>query len=441
MYTRQNARSRVALFLLAAALALAGLLPASARAERPILEAPGTGIFGTALASPELKPAWTFRVDNNPHDGSAPFASIAEDNLVLTFVNRKLVALQASIGKKRWTYGTGLQPVLAYEKGRVYGLDGEGRVYALRASDGKRLWLSRVGGADEMVPLGDRVYVAHGTNLHALDGATGKRLWTATVPSAVGPGYGLVETDGVVLRKYTISGAITFSSLEAFDRKTGKHLWSLTQDLPLLGKDGLIYSVEGDWPVPDQDLTPERSLTLSLIEPRTGSIQDSRVFRWTIPGQPPYVEGNKGAFVHGDSLYVYQHRTVVRYRLEDAGEAKPLEKWTIPENARPLYKLHGDRLLFQDMTTGGLVGVKTVNGQTIRWNGDNPAYRVDLFDKFVAIAQTDGKLHVLDYASAKPLFQVRTDSRTYGPTLKTGNMLIIQAKDRLIGVKLPAKLS
>ncbi|WP_158081618.1 hypothetical protein [Paenibacillus selenitireducens] len=50
-------------------------------------------------------------------------------------------------------------------------------------------------------------------------------------------------------------------------------------------------------------------------------------------------------------------------------------------------------------------------------------------------------MYGIDFKTTKPLFKIRTGARFYGPTLKSGSMIIIQAENKLIGMRLPASVN
>ena len=155
--------------------------------------------------------------------------------------------------------GTGFSSVSVAD-GRVFTMgdvEGGQDVIALSATDGKKLWSSKVGapwvdqyGGPRGTPTvdGDLVY-AIGTEGHlvALEAATGKERWRKHLPTDFGGRMmsmwtwsesPLVDGDRVIVTPGG-SGAL----LVALDKRTGKEIWrTTTLDLGPKGKDGAAYS-------------------------------------------------------------------------------------------------------------------------------------------------------------------------------------------------------
>lgn len=424
--------------VLAAGIGMSAL-PAAVWAEQAALTVHNWG--PAQLKAPVVKPAWTLQVDSdNGWDKSLQNQAKAEDGKVFAFAGGKLVAVDAASGKKLWTYGKSLTPIMSFHDGAVIGLTKEGKVFSLNAKNGKQQWISGAayGAADSIVLIGDKVYLLKGNKMIALDRKTGKYLWTAEEPNSEGGGGALMVADGVVIRSFVVQGALSSVQIDGFDDKTGKKLWGhFRQDMPIKIKDGLLYSINDPYPFADD--AAERSVKISIINVKTGVVKGERVYSWKVPGQPPYSGQGGSAFLHGDDLYVHQGSVIAKYDFANykAG-AVPVKKYNQPYgDLVPLHRIHQERMLFHDYKSGNLVGMKLANGQDVRWAGDNPVNQIDIYGNSIYTGQTDGMFHAFDVQTTKPLFSVRTGARNYGPTLKTGGNLIIQAEGKLIGIKLP----
>ncbi|MBW7474280.1 PQQ-binding-like beta-propeller repeat protein [Paenibacillus oenotherae] len=419
-------------------------MPAGVSAEQPALSLHNWG--QNQLSAPIVKPAWTIDVDSrNDRDTLIQNQAKAEDGKVFAFAGGKLIAVDAASGKKLWSYGNKLIPIVIYHGGSVIGQTKEGRVFSLNAKNGKQQWISSAayGTADSIVAMGHKAYVLLGNKMTALALGSGKYLWTAEEPNSSGGGSAPIVADGVVIRSFLVQGALTSVQIDGFDDTTGKKLWShFRQDMPLQIKGGLLYSVQDPYPFADD--TPERSVKISVINVKSGAVKGERVYSWKLPGGPPYTQSgiNGGAFLDGDALYIHQGLVIAQYDFADykAGGA-PVQKWNKPYGeVGSLQRIHQGRMLFQDYKTGDLVGMKLVTGQQVGWTGDNPAKRIEVYGNGIYRAQSDGMFHAFDVMTTKAVFSVKTGSRDYGATLKTGGNLIIQAEGKLIGIKLPAAL-
>lgn len=429
--------------ILAAGIGLS-TIPTAVSAEQSVVSVHNWS--QTQLKAPIVKPAWTLKVDSdNGWDKSLHGQATAEEGKVFAFAGGKLVAVDAASGKKLWSYGNNLTPNISYYKGAIMGLTKEGKVYSLNAKNGKQQWISSTayGVVDAIVPIGDKAYVLQRSKMIALELGSGKYLWTAEEPNSEGGGGSIMVADGVVIRSFIVQGALSSVQIDGFDDKTGKKLWGhFRQNMPLRIKDGLLYSINDPYPFTDDGA--ERSVKISIMNVKTGAVKGERVYSWKLPGQPPYNQSgiNGNAFLDGDDLYVYQGMVIAKYDFANYKVgAAPVKKYNAPsDNLASLNRIHQGRMLFQDYRSGNLIGMKLANGQEVRWTGDNPVNQIDIYDNTIYTGQSDGMFHVFDVQSTKALFSVKTGARNYGPTLKTGGNLIIQAEGKLIGIKLPAAL-
>jgi len=437
--TKRSYRRRIAIFAATMALMLgaggAGWTE-SVSAEQASLSA--SHWAPDKLKAPFVQPAWSLAVD-------AEQSAIAEDGKVFAFAGKKLVALDAATGKKLWTSGSELKPVLAYAQGVLYGQTADGRVYAVNSKNGGRIWLSAAAMPEAMSikRIADTLYVLEPSRTIALEPGSGKQRWAAEEPMSSMGIDDIIEADGVVIRSFLVQGALTSVQIDGFDKRTGEKLWGIfRQGMPLAVKDGVLYSITDEYFMADSDGTPDRSLSVGVFNVKTGVKKGERVYNWKLPGEPPYRDRGSHAFLDGGDFYVYQGDVIAKYDFwaYKPGDA-PAQKWNgMGSNARPLDAILNGRMLFQDGQTGHLKGFKLAGGQQVAWVGDNPAAQLDLYGKGLYVGQSDGVLHAIDFMTHQPAFSVKTGARTYGPTLKTGAALIIQAEGKLLGVKLPASL-
>ncbi|MFD1957373.1 PQQ-binding-like beta-propeller repeat protein [Paenibacillus thailandensis] len=430
----------------------AAVLPSKAFAESPDLSV--NWYSGYVITVPELKPVWTAQADSHRDmiDAFDSHRVVAEDGKVFAFDGAKLIAIDASTGKRLWTYGKNLMPYVVYHNGTVYGLTGERQPFALNAKTGQKRWESATSTlidarlrTEALVPTNDTLYAIYGSTTFAFDIATGKLRWTADEPLAEGNGTAyLEEADGVVLRTYYVQGALTSIQLNAYDKKTGKKLWGeFGQGEALRIQDGLVYSINYYSPMlVEYQSTPDRSLIVNAYNLRTGALKGTREYTWKMAGEPPYEWGQRFAFMSGGKLYIQQADRVAEYDFDayKAG-AEPLRTFNGPSGHNSvLLNIVQDRLIYQDLTTGELEGVKLANGQRIGWMGDAPVAQIDVYGNGMYRAQRNGTLLGIDMLTTKPVFKVKTGADWHGATLKTGDMLVIQAEGKLLGVKVPASL-
>ena len=127
-----------------------------------------------------------------------------------------------------------------YDNNRLYISTGDGFLYCIDATTGKKIWGTELGGIANMSsPVIDKgmVYVSMSVKafLYGIDAASGKIIWKGTIPDAANTGVGDVSpavADGIVVLdavsdEKNENGKQTMNTtVRAFDAKTGNVLWT-----------------------------------------------------------------------------------------------------------------------------------------------------------------------------------------------------------------------
>ncbi|UVI33217.1 PQQ-binding-like beta-propeller repeat protein [Paenibacillus spongiae] len=434
------------------AAVLASGIPGTAvvHAEKPVLST-SSPVYGSESA-PAVKPLWSLPLAKFNQDGRSFTAAIVEEGRVFALVTGgQLAAYDGASGKRLWKYGAGLKPLLVYDQGIVYGLTKEGYVYAVSAGGSKK-WTAPIKAdkADSINPIGDTVYVTQDLTLFALDRATGKLRWkvTETEGSYTAGLTDVMENSGVVLRMYYVQGALSSNQINAYDKATGKQLWtSFRQMTPLAVKDGIVYSVMDLFMIGDDDPV-NKSLHIAVLNLKTGEKKGERVYKWTAkpeaPGQYSFGGAYGSAFLDGNDLYIYQDQVVAKYNFSAyTPDGKPVQRWVTPNprDYQPLYRVHNGRLLYQSLHNNSISVIKTANGQILHSPSGIPSVQTDLYGNGLFVARVDGTLEAYNFAALKPVFSVKTGARDFESTLKSGNMIYVRTGGTLHAVKLPASLT
>ncbi|MWV45847.1 PQQ-binding-like beta-propeller repeat protein [Paenibacillus sp. HJL G12] len=394
--------------------------------------------FGEKIKAPLQKSLWTAAVDPGSN------GTVTDDGRILSFSGKKLVALNLATGKTSFTYGSGLKPSIQYVNGSAYGITENGSVYALNVKTGKAIWQTAAGLSDSNSPvvIGNTVYVTKKNAIIALEAATGKQRWKAAEDQADYGGNICMESDGVLLVSYTISGAYSYSQLNAFDTSTGKILWKAgKREAPIAVRDGLVYS-KVEYSMFDE-VSDIPSLTYSVLNAKTGKEVGTRVYSWAHSSTPTQGVSGSTLLINND-FYLTTENAIQKYDFSHyEKDGKPVQKWAKPYNSGWLTgSVHAGRLFFIDYSANRITGMKLADGQEVSWGADNPPVQTDIYGNGVYIGQSDGVFHGYNLQTTAPAFTVNTGARNYGPTLRSGNTLIIQAKDtgKLIAVAVPKAL-
>ncbi|SFE27369.1 PQQ-like domain-containing protein [Paenibacillus algorifonticola] len=415
-------------------------------AEKPIINS-STPMYGVG-SGPAVKSMWSLPLAKFDQDGRSITAALAEEGRLFALVNGgQLAAYDGTSGRQLWKYGSGLRPVLAYDQGSLYGLTTDGAVIAV-TKNGSKQWTTaiRADKADKIIPVGDTIYVTQNLTLFALERATGKLKWKIVEEDAV-PTNDITVSKGVVLRSYLVQGALTSNQINAYDQATGKKLWtSFAQFSPLLVKDGLVYSVMDTFMRGDDD-SINKSLQIAVLDLLTGKKKGERVYNWTVEPEIPGLIQSGGAygsaFLDGNDLYIYQGNAVAKYNFSSyTPNGKAVQRWNAPnpKEFQPLYSIHGGKLLYQSFSDNSILALKTTSGQGIHFPSGIKPVQTDLFANGLFVARADGTLDAYNFATTKPVFSVKTGSREFDSTLKSGDMIYVRSGGTLLAVKLPAGL-
>ena len=163
--------------------------PAVAKGILYVGAGPASGRRLLALDARSGAARWSFRPQAGTDFSWSASPAVAGSRVFqAAFVGRgtkkySLYAFTASTGKRVWKAPVGSSELLtssspAVANGVVYYVSPGNRIYALRASNGKRLWSRTIAtSASSPVVAGGVVYFGAGLTVYALDARTGKTLW------------------------------------------------------------------------------------------------------------------------------------------------------------------------------------------------------------------------------------------------------------------------
>ncbi|CAB1130054.1 Tetrathionate hydrolase [Candidatus Hydrogenisulfobacillus filiaventi] len=218
-------------------------------------------------------------------------------------------ALNAQTGRYLWHYGTVGEAMAtpAVTGGRLYFATGNGNVHCLDAATGKPLWTTHVGGIDNMsspAVSGNTVYVALSVPgyLYALNATTGQVEWKVTVPGVVNTGMGDVSpavSRGVVVMDAIAKTGSTFNTdVFAVSAATGKLLW-----LHHMGSGPKPPAFKGGVPMIHDGVVYVGSPVNSVYQAyrlRSGR----RLWTWQVPDAGPAGAGRGAPTWYRGALYI-----------------------------------------------------------------------------------------------------------------------------------------
>ncbi len=295
----------------------------------------------------ELSVAWTKSIGKSSNkDRRMTATPIAFDGVIYTMdIDARVSAFDAETGKALWrtklvpkdeddSFGGGI----AYNEGRIFVTSGFAQVIAINAEDGEEIWRTSMPGPMRNAPAvsNGRVFaITIDNQVHALDAATGARLWNhiAIAESASLLGAASPAVSGEVLIAPFSSG-----ELIAFRAESGRVVWSENLS-SASGVDAIsaLADIRG-LPVVDRGtvFAVSHSGRTVAIDLQTGA----RAWELELGGiQTPWVAG--------DFIYVLSNESVLFCITRRGGRVRwvtPLERFENPERNKGLITWVGPTL-------------------------------------------------------------------------------------------------
>lgn len=194
------------------------------------------GITRKAAANPPLALSWIKNVGANLYMASP---IISEGNVFVASVDENLkgegavIALKGETGEVLWRtpVRNSIKNTIAADNRQIYAQDTEGYLYAFDARTGRLAWEKKLPVAglpaviEGLVADNGTVYAGTGKGLCAVEGATGRTLWTNTDWNQ---GEGTTST--WTLDKGILVCGAQWNALYANDATTGKLLWKASKE-------------------------------------------------------------------------------------------------------------------------------------------------------------------------------------------------------------------
>jgi outer membrane protein assembly factor BamB len=261
-----------------------------------------------------------------------------------------------------------------------------------------------------------------GTQLSAVDAATGSRLWTFDVEpekeSAGGTGGGVTYDRG---RLYVGTGYAQVIALEA---DTGKEIWRQTLTAPLRAAPtvggGRLFAVTVDNQIHSLDLaTGRRQWTHSGITETAG----------LYGGSSPAVEGNIAiaAFSSGEifALRIDNGRVLWADSLAGALRADPVSSLAdirglpVVERGQVFAASNAGRIVSIDLRSGGRIWDQNFGSLSTPWLAGDFIFMVSVDAELVCITRRDGRIRWVT-----PLRRFRDEKTKRGRVVWAGPVLV-----------------
>lgn len=199
-----------------------------------------SGYVGEHIANPAAKGfeiAWRTSIGSgNSRDGRISAAPVIVAGKVFAIdADEDLSAVDAATGRLLWQMdlapdddrsGGGSGGGAAYFEGRLYVATGYAQVICLDPETRKEIWRTTLTGPFRAGPAvaGGRVFAVSSDNqIHALDAATGRKLWTH---SGLAEGAGIYGGAAPVIAGNTLVAGLSSGELFALRVDNGRVLWS-----------------------------------------------------------------------------------------------------------------------------------------------------------------------------------------------------------------------
>lgn len=324
-----------------------------------------------------------------------------------------------SLGKGVKDYRASLRP--AVSGGRVFGADPRGQVSAFELASGKRVWRTElelelsggVAAGGQLVVVADLDGV-----VVALDAASGETLWRAQVSSEV---IAAPATDGDMVAVQTID-----NQLYLFEANSGELRWRHDADAPILTvrgggspllASGNVYAGFDSGKLIGFNGNNGSLLWESRLALPQGRTELERMV--DIDGQPLLV---------GDILYSVSYQGQLGALSRGTGRTL----WQQPASSfsAPAY---GSDQLFVVGDDDTVIAYSAGGGQPLWSNGQLFLRRLVApvaFSGYLAVADAEGYLHLLDQSDGRFVGRTRVDSAGVSVAMVAqGEQLLVQAND------------
>lgn len=330
------------------------------------------------------------------------------------------VVHKITVPVEKWSYATGgsieTSPVVV--NGVVYVGSGDGNLYALRATTGKKVWAYSTGAAIHSSPAVANSIVYIGSddhNLYAVDEASGKKLWSFGASAAI-------RSSPTVINGVVYVGSDD-RNLYAVDATTGKELWAYKANAAVRSSpavaNGVVY-IGAD------------NGSFYAVDALTGTK------KWTSATRLGEAIRVMPAVVNG---IVYMDSDDGNLYALDAATGAP--KWSYSTGGH----LESSPAVVNGVVYVGsynvnLYAVDALSGKKV-WSyttADSIASSPAVFDGIVYIGSNDGNLYALDAASGKKLWSYRTGTSTFSPAVANG-IIYVGSNNYFYAIRIPDKPS
>lgn len=273
-------------------------------------------LVDTAVGAPPLSQKWSRDLGGNVSypivAGGRVFATAASPNGYGTV----LYAIDAATGQNAWAPvdlgGTYWWSALAYGGGRLYAQNYDGVLTAFNPASGKELWTVTLPGQYSFTSpptfAGGVVYTGgagSGGTLYAVDAASGAMLWTQ--PVANGDNSSPAVTANGVYVSYACEQTYAFAP------KSGNPIWHHETDCSGGGGRTPVLADGGVWVRDDAGMIP------SVLNAADGKVRGT--YEATGWSPAPAFDGRQGYFVDDGVLQERHSRTLAtRWKFEGDGQ-------------------------------------------------------------------------------------------------------------------------
>ncbi|MBB3113296.1 outer membrane protein assembly factor BamB [Paenibacillus phyllosphaerae] len=384
-------------------------------------------------AGPELK-------KGEPDFGEAKTAVLPGSGIIVAYKSGQMLALHAKTGERLWKFGSNLLPYFYAADNTIYTVTRSGQLVSVN-SQGKLNWSAKTGPFQpgDRILLLDYLYVLRGDRIQAFGRQSGKLIWeTAELKGTEVPTQ-LQLMNNLLLGERKLPGAAALGEVFAYDRATGKKLWTLRgHRLPVSAGQGELLAAVIPQPFPGDPIN--LTFTYSAIDPKTGKVGASYVFRHSLASNDAFsVKFVPTSIVNGSTLYILWGDTIEAYNLGEAAlRTKPIRSIIQPKRVYPTGEIAYNQLIMEDPTTGRVSAVRLDTGEHKVWDNEKtPHYRATIIGRGLYQMYEDGTLIAFDLRSGQRIFTAATGQGGVQSLLRAGPYLIAVKQSKLNGYTLP----
>lgn len=398
--------------------------------------------FQVAVAA---SPLWRLDIRRNEPVSDTFGPQVVNDGARVFYLQAGQVrALEAATGRPLWTFRVGSGAQLRYGSGRVLAITARGKVYALEPRTGQVRWTRAANDTEAVSHIyavaDSTFYTAELEKLTATDLETGRTEWATEVPFFAPFEPFTVDRNRVYV--FTVGGDAMNATTSIFDARTGQFLGEADTYGPLAAVRKRVF-FQDNWLAPDY---PD-DVYINVHDLKTGKRLERRTY--IVENRVTGSYTSSVTAIASGALYVSGGGNVACFRLAEPRRTAKPDFIRVPGGEvtwlegpyRGAFVLGWRSAVWLVRAQrGDPCSPVELQKQGIRL-GPGRVARVTALGDNLYVGLRNGAFYAADVRSGEVGLRLEFPAANFGPTLVSGNTLIVQAGNELFAFRLSESLS